>query len=129
MLKYVKLDGLILVSLYGADKGAGATLPATIGYAEMLTHSVPSAENLSQALTRFLQAGFLKATSAGYVLSDDIRAQLKTAIGQEGKWADLPDKGFAVLKQRHDVPVNTDDVDLTPEQVEDAMQEFQKGNQ
>ena len=57
-MNYAEPDGLILVALYGADRdGSGAALPAIVAYAEMLTHSAPSATELSQALTRFLLAG------------------------------------------------------------------------
>ena len=123
-MEYTKSDGLILVSLFGADKGSGATLSGTMGYAEMLTHSVPSAEHLSGALTRLVQAGLLEITSGRYVLCEAIREELTRSIGREGDWSELPDKAFAVLKARRDRPVNSCGVALTAAEVSAAWDEF-----
>jgi len=125
-MEYTKSDGLILVSLFGADQGSGATLSGTIAYAEMLTQSVPSAAELSQAFTRFMRAGILGIDSGRYILTEDIRADLKTAFGKEGKWAELAGKAVTVLQARRDVPVNSEAVTLTEAEVAAAWDEFRK---
>lgn len=114
------------MSIFGAEKGSGATLSGIIGYAEMLTHSVPSADQLSQAFTPLVQAGLLEVTTGRYVLCESIRLELKKSVGREGKWAELPDKAVALLQARRDTSVNSKTVTLTAAEVATAWDEFRK---
>jgi hypothetical protein len=125
-MEYTRKDGLILMALEGADNGGGATLSGAIAFAEMLERQVPSAGEWSHALTCFLRAQILCVTGSRYVLSDDIRAQIKLSIGIEGLWAELPDKGQAVLKARRDVATTTREIIVTPEDVAEALAGIRK---
>lgn len=125
-MEYGDSDGLILMSIFGAEEGTGATLSGIIGYAEMLTHSVPSADQLSQAFTRLVQDGLLEVSTGRYVLCESMRLELKKSIGSEGKWAELPAKAVAVLKCHRHTPVNSKTVTLTAAEVATAWDEFRK---
>jgi hypothetical protein len=119
-------DGWLLMALFLATPEKGALLHELIGAADATNHAIPTVQELSLALTKFVQCGLVTVTGDRYAISPEHNAAVRKAYKGKGGLFASGDKGLRFLTGSGLVPANNHRVELTEREVGVAYKRYLK---
>ena len=123
-LEWLWSDGWLLMALLLAQGTRGARLVELIAAADLTNHAIPSAEELSSALTKFARCCLVTSTRGRYLLSPQHIPAIRTAYDGRGGLFSSGDKGLKWLKRAGLTPKADRSIDVSRAQVTAAYEEY-----
>jgi hypothetical protein len=117
-------DGWILMAIHMAQAEQGAGLNGIIAAADATNHTMPSAEEISSALTKFIRHSLVEISNGEYSISAAYRSQIEKAYGTQGGLFTTADKGLKWLAGASLVPTNEESIFITEEELHEACKQY-----
>jgi hypothetical protein len=117
-------DGWILMSLFLVHRETGAELCEIIGAADATNHAIPTAEELSQSLTRFAKCGLLSFDGRRYVIAPEFLPSIEKAYDGRGGLFSSGEKGLKWLRRSKLTDCAEGRIELSEADVEGAYQQY-----
>ena len=99
MPEWTSNDGWILMSLFLVHRETGAELYEIISAADATNHAIPTAQELSQALTRFATCGLVAFDGRRYLITSEFLPGIRKAYEGRGGLFASAEKGLKWLRR------------------------------
>ena len=120
-------DGWILMSLYLAGRGQGVQLYKIIAAADATNHLIPTAEEMSCALTKFRQCGLIRQRKDRYSIVKEYLPSIEKAYNGRGGLFSSGDKGRKWLRKAHLVVKSTRRIEFSKAEMLSAYDQYTQG--
>lgn len=117
-------DGWILMALYLASRDQEAELYEIIAAADATNHAIPTAGELSSALTKFAQSGLIRQHEGRYSIVGDYLPAIRKAYDSRGGLFAAGDKGLKWLRRTRLPSVGADCIKLSDAEVTGAYNRY-----
>ena len=117
-------DGWILMALYLVSRDQGANLYEIIAAADATNHAIPTAGELSSALTKFAQCGLIWQHEGRYSIVGDYLSAIGKAYDSRGGLFATGDKGLKWLRRTRLPAQGTDCIELSDAEVRAAYDRY-----
>jgi hypothetical protein len=117
-------DGWLLMALHLAQTKSGAQLKDVIAAADLFNHSIPSAEEFADVITKFMQCGLVAIKRNRLLLLPLYSHKIREAYLARGGLFMTADKGLKWLMNSRLVTLNTDRVKFSRRQVNSAYKAY-----
>jgi len=117
-------DGWILMAIYLASRDQGAELYEIIAAADATNHAIPTAGELSSALTKFAKSGLIRQHEGKYSIAGDYLSSIQKAYDSRGGLFTSGDKGVKWLRRTCLSIWGTDGIELSDTEVEAAHNRY-----
>lgn len=117
-------DGWILMAVYLAGSGQGAQLCEIIATADATNHAIPTAAEMSSALTRFAQCGLIRQHAGKYSIVEEYLPAIEQAYKGRGGLFSSGEKGEKWLRKTRLPPHTTDCIGLSDADMQAAYDQY-----
>jgi hypothetical protein len=117
-------DGWILMSIYLVQSKERTTLANVISAADAINHAIPTANELSIAFTKLVNAEVLKIENNNYTLSNECFGEIEKAYKTKGGLFESANKGQKWLNSSSLEVIKSPKVAVTEEEVEHAYKQY-----
>lgn len=117
-------DGWLLMALLLAQGTKGARLVELIATADLTNHAIPTAQELSSALTKFARCRLVTASRGRYRLSPRHVSALRKAYAGRGGMFSSGDKGLKWLKRAALAPAIKREIHISKAQAKAAYDKY-----
>jgi hypothetical protein len=117
-------DGWLLMALHFAQTKSGAQLKDVIAAADLFNHSIPSAEEFTDVLTKFMQCGLVAIKGNRILLLPRYSRKIRGAYQARGGLFMTADKGLKWLMNSRLVTLNNHQVKFSRRQVNSAYKAY-----
>lgn len=117
-------DAWILTATSLMHKRGGATLVEIIGAADVINHAIPTAGELSQALSRLIDCGIVQVKNDRYLLARNWSHAVRKALEGKGGLFSKVDKCLKWLQETDTEPLPSAMVTLTDSDVRTAYDSY-----
>jgi hypothetical protein len=117
-------DGWILMSTYLAQSNKKSTLADVIAAADATNHAIPTPNELSQAFTKFVNAGILNIENNNYRIKSEFLDGIGKAYKSKGGLFKSAEKGQKWLNTLRIESNRTSKITITKEEVNNAYKEY-----
>jgi len=117
-------DGWMLMALYLAQSPEGARLHEIIAAADVTNHAIPTTQELSTSLTKFVQCGLLTTVGERYVIAPAYLPAIEKAYHRRGGLFESASKGRWWLERSKLVRCIGQNIKLSDAQVDLAYHKY-----
>ncbi len=117
-------DAWILTATSLVHKRGGATLAEIIGAADVLSHAIPTAGELSRAFSRLVDCGIVQVRNDRYFLTRNRSRAIRKALEGKGGLFSIVDKCLKWLKEAGLEPLPSATVTVSDSDVRAAYDSY-----